>query len=125
MILDTSALSAFADGDDKLLARLETTPELHLPVIVLGEYRFGVRQSGHRRTYERWLREALANLTVLPVLDSTTEHYAAICHELEAAGTPFPTNDVWVAALSREHRLQVVSHDAHFDTVQGLRRIDW
>ena len=125
MILDTNALSAFAEGDEELLTQLEVAPELHLPVIVLGEYRFGVRQSRHRRAYERWLSEALRDLTVLPVLDSTTEHYAALCHELRTAGTPIPTNDAWIAAISREHRLPVVSRDSHFDVVRGLRRVVW
>ncbi|MFC1525441.1 type II toxin-antitoxin system VapC family toxin [Candidatus Latescibacterota bacterium] len=125
MILDTNALSAFAEGDEELGERLKVEQDLHLPVVVLGEYRFGVRQSRHRKAYEKWLREALSQLEVLPILDSTTEHYAALCEELRGAGTPIPTNDAWVAALSREHRLPVVSRDAHFDLVQGLRRISW
>ena len=125
MILDTNALSAFAEGDEGLRECLKGEEELYLPVVVLGEYRFGVRQSRHRKAYEQWLREALSRLDVLPILDSTTEHYAALCQELKGAGTPIPTNDAWVAALSREHRLPVVSRDAHFDLVDGLRRISW
>ena len=125
MILDTNALSAFADGDESLGAQLASAPELCLPVTVLGEYRFGVRQSRHRKAYEEWLGQALRELAVLPVLESTAEHYAALCHELKKAGTPIPTNDAWVAAACREHSLPVVSRDAHFDLVRGLRRIEW
>ena len=125
MILDTNALSAFADGNAALEACLRPVTELHLPVIVLGEFRFGVRQSRHRKSYERWLADALTTLTVLPVLDSTAEHYAALCHELRRAGTPIPTNDAWIAALSQEYRLPVVSQDAHFDVLPGLHRMAW
>lgn len=125
MILDTNALSAFADGDEELGAQLAAARELYLPVVVLGEYRFGVRQSRHRRAYEEWLGQALSDLVVLPVLEPTTEYYAALCHELKRAGTPIPTNDAWVAAMSREHRLPVVSRDSHFDVVRGLRRVSW
>ena len=125
MILDTDALSAFADGDAALDACLQRATELHVPVVVVGEYRYGVRRSRHRESYERWLASAIETLTVLPVLDSTSRHYAALCHELRQAGTPVPTNDAWIAALSREHRLPVVSQDAHFDAVPGLRRIGW
>ena len=88
MILDTNALSAFAEGDEGLASQLEAAQELYLPVVVLGEYRFGVRQSRHRKAYEDWLHAALSDLAVLPILDSTTEHYAALCHELRRAGTP-------------------------------------
>ena len=105
MILDTNALSAFADGDESLLAQLEAALELCVPVVVLGEYRFGIRQSRYRRTYETWLDHALEDLEVLPVLDSTAREYATLCHELREAGTPIPTNDAWVAALCREHGL--------------------
>ena len=38
VIFDTNALSAFADGDEKLLRALENEHELALPPIVLGEY---------------------------------------------------------------------------------------
>ena len=65
-------------------------------------------QSRHRKAYEEWLREALSELSVLPVLDSTTVHYATLCHELKKAGTPIPTNDAWIAALSREHQERTV-----------------
>lgn len=125
MILDTNALSALADGDEALLAQLDMTLELCIPVIVLGEYRFGVRQSRYRRSYEKWLEEALADLSVLPVLESTTREYATLFQELKRAGTPIPTNDVWIAALCREHRLPLVTRDEHFGLVPALRCVAW
>jgi len=127
VILDTNALSAFADGDAVLLEVLkaEAVSELSLPVIVLGEYRFGIRGSRYRRTYEKWLSAMLADCSVLPVLDSTTPYYAGICQELRDAGRPIPTNDLWIAALCREHQLPLVSRDVHFDVVPGLRRLGW
>jgi len=125
MILDTNALSAFADGDDALLAKLDTALELCVPVIVLGEYRFGIRQSRYRRSYEKWLDDALRDMAVLPILDSTAEHYAGICQELMKGGTPIPSNDVWIAALCREHGLPIVSRDQHFGAVTGLRLVSW
>jgi tRNA(fMet)-specific endonuclease VapC len=125
MILDTNALSAFAEGDEDLGALLGTSAELCVPSVVLGEYRFGVRQSRHRKVYEEWLREALSDLVVLPVLDSTSVHYAALWHKLKKAGTPIPTNDAWIAAIGQEHHLPIVSRDTHFDLVVGLRRIGW
>ena len=101
------------------------TLELCVPVIVLGEYRYGIRQSRYRRSYEQWPDSALQDLTVLPVLDSTTKEYAALFQELRNAGTPIPTNDVWIAALCREHRLPVISRDEHFGVVPSLHCISW
>jgi predicted nucleic acid-binding protein len=45
--------------------------------------------------------------------------------ELQEAGTPVPANDAWIAALSRQHGLAVLSRDRHFDAIAGLRRIGW
>lgn len=57
MILDTNALSAFADGDEGIRPILEAAACLVIPSIVLGEYYFGVLQSRYRRKYEEWLNE--------------------------------------------------------------------
>ena len=49
MILDTNAVSDFADGDNNLLRRLQNpSAVIHLPVIVLGEYRYGLKSSSHQ-----------------------------------------------------------------------------
>ena len=45
MILDTNALSAFADEDKKLEPVLRRASRCALPVIVLGEYRYGISLS--------------------------------------------------------------------------------
>ncbi len=125
MILDTNALSALAEGDEALAACLAGVHDLCVPVVVLGEFRLGLRSSRHRRVYENWLREALRDLEVLPVLEATADCYAALCGELKQAGTPIPSNDVWIAALAREHGLPIVTRDQHFERVRGLRRIPW
>jgi tRNA(fMet)-specific endonuclease VapC len=52
---------------------------------------------------------------------ATAEHYADIFAALRAAGTPIPTNDIWIAASARQHALPVFSFDAHFTKVPGLR----
>jgi len=36
-----------------------------------------------------------------------------------------PANDVWIAALARQHDLPVLSRDTHFDAVPGLTRLSW
>ena len=42
MILDTNALSALLDKETALLEMIRESRELALPVIVLGEFRFGI-----------------------------------------------------------------------------------
>jgi tRNA(fMet)-specific endonuclease VapC len=125
LILDTNALSAIADGERGATEELGRANDVALPVIVAGEYRFGILQSRRRREYEDWLAEMLSACRVLMVTEETAQHYAELRLELKTAGTPLPSNDVWIAALARQHGLPVLSRDAHFDAVRGLRRIVW
>ena len=106
----------------QIVARSE---RLAVPVIVLGEYRLGIAQSRHRPSYESWLRGWIAAVTVLDIDEETTHSYAAIGLELKRKGKPIPANDLWIAALCRQHSLPLLSRDRHFDFVPGLRRLDW
>jgi predicted nucleic acid-binding protein len=125
VILDTNGLSALADGESTLEPILREAAEVALPVIVLGEFRYGVRQSRDRQRYEQWLTESLGNFRILDVDEATAASYATVRMELKKAGTPIPSNDVWIAALCRQHSLFLLSRDRHFDLVVGIRRIDW
>jgi tRNA(fMet)-specific endonuclease VapC len=125
LILDTNALSAAADRLPAAMEVVARAEHLAIPVIVLGEYRLGIAQSRHRTSYERWLRDWIAAVKVLDIDDGTSHSYAAIGFELKKNGKPIPANDLWIAALCRQHSLPLLSRDRHFDLVPGLRRIDW
>ena len=125
MILDTNALSAFLDRTPEAVGIVSEARELAIPFIVAGEFAFGIAQSRHREAYERSLQRMLDRCTVLGIGIETARHYAAIRLELKTAGKPIPANDVWIAALSRQHAMPVMSRDSHFDFVGGLRRRTW
>jgi predicted nucleic acid-binding protein len=125
MILDTNALSAFIDGEPALADRLAAEPHLAIPVIVLGEFRYGISGSRHRRAYERWLDEHVPEFEVLAVTEATTIAYASLRASLRNIGRPIPANDAWIAALALQHRRPILSRDEHFDAVAELRREIW
>ncbi|HXM09419.1 MAG TPA: hypothetical protein VN946_05685 [Terriglobales bacterium] len=54
MILDTNGLSAVADREAALEPILRQAAEVAVPVIVLGEYRYGIQQSRDRQRFEQW-----------------------------------------------------------------------
>ncbi len=125
MILDTNALSAWCDDDQPLLAVFPSDRPLFLPVIVLGEYRFGIKAARDRKAREKWLDRVEASVTVLDADSATARRYADVREELRLAKTSIPENDVWIAALARQHDQPLLSRDAHFDRVGGLRRVGW
>lgn len=125
MILDTNALSAAADNDPAVISILALAEQLAIPVIVLGEYRYGIAQSRRRTSYENWLAGLLNDCLVLDINEPTTHHYVEIVLELKRMGKPIPTNDLWIAALCRQYSLPLLSRDRHFDLVARTKRIAW
>ena len=125
MILDTNALSAFVDGDPSVGEILRHQSRASIPVIVLGEFRYGIALSRHRAAYEQWLESHLGNFEVLMVNEETAHSYAALRVALKQKGQPIPANDAWIAALAMQHRLPVLSRDQHFDAVPHISRQSW
>jgi predicted nucleic acid-binding protein len=125
MILDTNALSAFVDGDAGVGEVLRRQARAAIPVIVLGEFRYGIAESRHRNAYEAWLESQLSYFDVLAVTEETAIAYAALRVALRRSGRPIPANDAWIAALALQHRLPVLSRDQHFDAVPNIQRQGW
>lgn len=125
MILDTNALSAFVDGEPGVRDALRRETRAAIPVIVLGEFRYGIAGSRHRAAYEAWLEEQLPHFEILTVTDRTAVAYALLRVALRRSGRPIPANDAWIAALALQHRLPILSRDEHFDVVAGIERRRW
>ena len=125
MILDTNALSAWADGDPAIEPLLRTASRLVIPVVVIGEFEFGIRQSRHASRYDEWLAVNLDTVEVARIDREIAAVYGAVRLELKQAGTPIPINDTWIAAVARHERLPIISRDGHFDAVRGVERVSW
>jgi tRNA(fMet)-specific endonuclease VapC len=125
MILDTNAVSGLLEGHPALEALLAREVRHELPVIVIGEYRYGLARSRLRRRLLPLFEQLIRESTVLPVTTATAAAYATVREVLRAQGTPIPENDVWISALAIEHGLGIVSRDTDFDQVPGVRRRTW
>ncbi len=119
LCLDTSAYSHFKRGDEAVVELLDSAAWLGVPAIVLGELRVGFALGSRARDNERELVTFLHNpvVEVLEVDDATSRIYAEIVVALRQAGTPLPTNDIWIAALAARSGATVVTYDAHFEAI--------
>ncbi len=125
MLLDTNAISAWSKGDAGLWKALRPDRTWYLPSIALGEYRYGLLKSAHRTEMEKWLDAIQKSCVVLSADAVTARHYAELRLELVVCNNEVPYHDLWIGALSLQHGLNVVSRDAHFDMMPGVRRIGW
>ena len=96
-----------------------------MPVIVLGEFRYGIVGSRFRKTYEEWLEIHLRHFDLLAITAETTLPYASLRATLKRLGRPIPANDAWIAALAMQHGLPILSRDEHFEGLPDVRRISW
>jgi len=125
MLLDTNALSAWSRGDEALLRVLRPDRPWYLPSIVLGEYRYGLMKSNRRAELEIWLEAIEESCGVLVADAVTARHYAGLRHAVAAAPVEVPYHDLWIGALALQHHFDVVTRDAHFDLMPGVRRVGW
>jgi tRNA(fMet)-specific endonuclease VapC len=125
MILDTNAISAFAEGNPSIREIIAAASGPSLPVVVIGEYRFGLFESRDREARLRWLAELAQHWTVLEISIETAIIYADIRDRLKKQGTSVPSNDVWIAALGAQHGLPILTNDSHFDRIPQVERLSW
>ena len=122
--LDTNAYATYRRGNESILRLLGEAEAIHLSLFVLAElltgFRGGQREELNRREWDLFLTKPGVRLT-MPTR-RTAEYFALIKTRLRAKGTPIPINDIWIAAHCLEHGALLVSEDAHFDHVEGLRR---
>jgi tRNA(fMet)-specific endonuclease VapC len=122
LLLDTSAYSAFMRGHAGIQSALRSNEEIFLNSIVLGELTAGFIKGSRRKKNEDELRRFLASPRVglLDVTEETAERYAVILYSLWRAGTPLPTNDIWIAASAMEYGLCVVTTDDHYQKIPQI-----
>lgn len=125
MILETNAVSALLAGDVALGRVLSVASRHQLPFVVIAEYRFGLIAARRRSRLEALFRKLESASEVLYADRETLDWYATIRHQLKQDGKPIPENDLWIAAVAKQHSLDIVGRDPHFDCVADLRRIDW
>ena len=123
-LVDTSAYSAFFRGDSATKEAIQSCDEICLNPVVIGELLAGFRKGRQRAANEKELEEFLAapRVKVLAIDEDTSTRYAVILEGLWSAGTPIPTNDMWLDALVLQHNLVLCARDAHFDHLPQLDR---
>jgi predicted nucleic acid-binding protein len=79
-------------------------------------------KGSRRRKNEAELRRFLGSprVALLDVTEETAERYAVILNGLWRAGTPIPTNDIWIAASAMEYGLTVVTTDEHYRKIPQI-----
>lgn len=120
--LDANRLTDLFRGDQVLAQILGQCEDVFVPLPVLAEtkagYMGGTRQAENEQALRAFFSKESARL-LLPTRE-TSDYFARLIDQLRAAGTPIPTNDVWIAALVAEHDLILITRDEHFRRLPQL-----
>jgi tRNA(fMet)-specific endonuclease VapC len=127
LALDTNAYRALEEGEHRLAQEVSRAEVVGVPIVVLGELRFGFLDGGRLHENQATLEHFLAppRVQVLHVDDATTWHFGEIATLLKRSGTPMQQNDVWIAALCKQHGFAVATRDRGFRNVLGLNVFDF
>ncbi len=125
ILIDSNRFIDFCAGDRAVIDTFEQAALLVVPFVVLAEIRAGAAVIKRGDAQVRVLNELLQQpgVRIAHSSDTTAHHYAAIYARLRRAGTPIPTNDIWIAALAIEHALLLYSRDKHFDLIPSIPRL--
>ncbi len=122
LCIDTVAYSNFRRGHPAAVDSIDSARHLVMPSIVLGELRAGFRAGHRRERNESELAAFLAEpvVEVATVDDDVARIYGELWAALRSAGTPIPTNDVWIAAVTLRAGATLLTFDRHFEKVTRL-----
>jgi tRNA(fMet)-specific endonuclease VapC len=124
-LLDTNPVIAIFAEDPGILFRIAEAEEVFVPSIVLGELYFGAYKSARVTENVARVAEFAAGNRIVECDASTARNFGQIKDDLRRKGRMIPENDIWIAALARQHDLTLVSRDAHFHEVEGLVVASW
>ncbi|HSI58401.1 MAG TPA: type II toxin-antitoxin system VapC family toxin [Ideonella sp.] len=122
-MIDTNAYTAFMRGEPAIVETIAHAERLCFNSVVLGEllagFAAGSREAKNRSELAEFLNSP--RLEVLDVTSETADSYALIYAALRRKGQPIPSNDLWIAASTLQHGMALLTLDAHFAHVEGLR----
>ena len=121
-IADTSLFIAHESG--RPLREYSGDRELAVSVVTVAELEMGVLAAAEPRVRSarlQTLRDAEL-ITALPVDRAVASAFAALLVEMRAAGQGrLGVQDAWIAATAIAHDAELLTQDADFDNVPGLR----
>ena len=122
VLIDTNIYSLAMRGDSSVLTHLQQIDQIGFSSISIGELISGFKGGNCLEKNRQELNQFLDSprIKIFPIDAETADYYAEVLQQLKKAGTPIPTNDIWIAACAFQHGYKVFTRDQHFEKIAGL-----
>jgi tRNA(fMet)-specific endonuclease VapC len=124
ILIDTSAYAHFRRGQSDMVDMLTAADTVFLSAVTLGELEAGFVLGSRPDENRSALRDFLAEpfVAVVPIVEAVAKRYGNLFAGLRRAGTPVPTNDIWIASCALHVGAQLITFDSDFDRFRDLDR---
>lgn len=119
-LLDSNIIIDLFRGDKKVVSIVQKIETVYIPVIVIGELFFGANKSNRTTTRITEIEQFEEEVIILDITRSTAQIYGEIKDQLRQKGKPIPENDIWIAAIAKEHQLTLLTKDKHFKFIDQI-----
>ncbi|MCP4346916.1 MAG: type II toxin-antitoxin system VapC family toxin [Desulfobacterales bacterium] len=124
-LLDTNIVIALFADDPDVTGRIAEAEDIFIPAVVIGELFYGAEKSGRPEENRERIEKFASDNVILNCNTETAYFYGKVKNNLRKKGRPIPENDIWIAAVSLQHDLILVSRDEHFKEVDDLKLEKW
>ena len=124
-LLDTNIIVAVFRDEEAVLQKIVAAELVFIPSPALGELYLGALRSNRTADNQALVDQFANGLPILKVDQQTAREWANLKNALYLPGKPIPDNDIWIAALAKQHNCTVVTRDNHFDHIAAISRVSW
>ncbi|MFA6857725.1 MAG: type II toxin-antitoxin system VapC family toxin [Treponema sp.] len=123
ILLDTNAYSGFMSGNELVFNYIIEAEEIYLSTVMIGElfagFQGGKKYLQNTDDLKQFMKKD--GIRILNVTIETAEIFGELKAELSRKGKMIPLNDIWIASHAIETGSKLVTFDAHFKQISGLR----
>ena len=120
-ILDTNIIIDFFRNKQNVVDKILVLNNIYVPITAVGELYYGAYLSKKTETHIDKINIFLKKVNILQIDEDTAKVYGEIKFKLKLRGKPIPENDIWIASITIQHNLELLSNDKHFKYIEDLK----
>lgn len=120
ILLDTNIVIEVLKGNKIFADKIVRLPGFYIPTIVLGELYTGINRVTNKAKHLKMLADFLTLCRIVHIDATTSRLYGEIMATLYKKGKPLPTNDVWIAAITKQYKFTLITKDNHFKEIKNI-----